>query len=135
EKKERIEALNFIAANRGAAQTFGQNAAVYAASFAGSVVSPINLVTGEVAGVAARYGVKSVAPYSGRFAGRYAPSVQSLFSRPINELIEARAPGFVGKRTLGELAEAAPVGFSTAMGFSLPEEIAKTYNPDTDAFN
>lgn len=136
EKREqlqnRITALRFEAEDRGQPQGMMQRGANWVAGLAGSILNPISLATGEGAGVAARMAI----PRVGMLTGKYLPSqVNALVTRPLSEMVGNRLPQFVGKETLGSLSGKGVSGYAQATGFSLPGEIANTYDAEGDSFN
>jgi len=113
-------------------QGLGQKASNWIAGMAGSILNPISLAGGE----AVALGSKVVTPAITAFTGKYLPSqATALLSRPLGEIVGSRAPNFITKETVGSISGKAVSGFAMGTAFSLPGEVANTYNPTTDSFN
>lgn len=113
----------------------GQQSLNWAANFVGSILNPISLMTGEIAGVGANAAIRSGAGLVGRFAP--APAViatQAVAQKTIGKA-GTTLPNFIGKETIGGLSQKAVSGFSMATGFSLPAELAAHYDEKSDHFN
>lgn len=134
ELMDRVQSLRLEADGRGqeGTQGWGQWSGNKLAGLAGSILNPLSLLTGEVAGVAA----KAVLPRVAAFTGAYLPSAgTALLSRSVGDIVGGAAPNFVAKETLGSLGQKAVSGFAMGTGFALPGEVANTYDPTTDSFN
>lgn len=128
---DRVNALQLEAEGRGVQEGGVQQSANWIASMAGSILNPLSLATGEAAGVA----VKAAAPEVAAFTGRYLPSESKAFlTKPVGELIGA-PENFATKETIASLSQQGISGFAQVTGFSLPSEVARTYNPKTDSFD
>jgi hypothetical protein len=136
EKREamfnRIQALRLEASNRGQQQGGAQKVGNFLSGLAGSILNPLSLATGEVAGGA----LKVALPAAGKLVGKYLPSVASAFlTKPVSQMVANTAVNFATKESVASLTGKAVSGFTQATAFSLPEAIANTYNPATNMFN
>lgn len=131
-RKETLDRVTALSMTAEKLQGTGQNAAKWVAGMAGSILNPYSLATGEAAGVA----LKPLIARGAGLVGRYAPSqTMALLNRPLTKILGERLPEFVGKESIASLTPKAVSGFAQATGFSLPAEIASTYDPTTDSFN
>lgn len=132
EMADRVDSLRIEAQGRAGEQGLGQESSNWVAGMAGSILNPLSLATGEAAGVAA----KAILPRVGAFTGRYLPSQgTALLSRSVGDIVGGRAPGFIADETAASLSQKAVSGFAQATAFSLPGEVANTYDKKTDSFN
>lgn len=132
EMYDRVQSLQMVASGRGQEIGTGQKVSNWFAGMAGSILNPLSLATGEAAGAAMKVGLPRVAA----FTGRYLPSQgTALLSRSVGDIVGTRAPGFIANETLGSLSGKAVSGFAQGTGFSLPGEVAATYDPKTESFN
>ncbi len=124
-----------MAANSGD-QGMGQKTANWFAGFAGSALHPAALATGEVLGAVAGKALSGSAGLIGRYLPVEAAVVgTAIAQKRLGTFLGESAPGFVANSTVGGIAKGAVSGFAIGTGFSLPEEVAKTYNPTDNSFN
>lgn len=128
ELSDRTTALQ-IESNK--AQGIVQRGADWLAGMAGSILNPLSLAAGGVAGLA----VKPLIGVGAGLIGRYLPSEgAALLSKPLSEIAGRTLP-IVGKESAGSLTGKAVSGYAQATGFSLPQDVASTYDAKTDSFN
>ncbi len=130
EVSERVNALR-IQSELGD-QGVVQKSLNWLSGMAGSILNPYSLATGEVIGIAA----KPLIARGAGLVGRYLPSeATAVLNKPVGEIIGKRLPEFVNKESAGSLVSKGISGYAQATGFSLPGEIAATYEPKTDKFD
>src|SRR5690349_965628 len=137
---DRLDLADSIAAMQGAAnagdQGLGQKTANWFAGFAGGALNPASLALGEVGGALAS---KSISAGDG-LIGRYLPFPAAVVGtgiaqKTLGSFLGKELPDFVAKKTIGQLGTGAAIGFGMGTGFSLPQEIAETFNAKDDSFN
>ena len=128
----RVGALNLQSEAPLNDQGFAQKSLNWLSGMAGSILNPYSLITGEVAGMVA----KPLVSKGAGLIGRYLPSAATdALTTPISKYAGNQLPEFVGKESAATLTGKAVSGYAQATGFSLPTEIANTYNPKTDQFD
>ncbi len=123
------------AANSGD-QGFGQKTGNWFAGVAGGAVNPLSLLGGEVGGMLAKPLLSAGAGLIGRYVPFSAAAVATGISqKTIGSMLGENIPRFVGDKTIGQMGEGAVSGYVGATGFSLPQEIADTYDQKNNSFN
>lgn len=131
-RKEMAERAGALRMESDRSQGMIQRSANWIAGQAGSILNPFSLLAGGAAGLIA----KPLIRVGAGLIGRYLPSeATALLTKPLSEAVSKKLPQTVGAESAASLTGKAVSGYSMLTGFSLPGDIANTYNPKTDQFN
>jgi hypothetical protein len=132
-RKELHDRVTALQMESGRSEGTFQRGANWVAGMAGSILNPLSLAAGGAAGIVA----KPLIGIGAGLIGRYLPSeATALLTKPLSQTVVKRGlPQSVGNQSVASLTGKAVSGYAQVTGFSLPQDVANTYDPKTDSFN